>query len=151
MTPHNFAQYSFDTFFTSLSMNRDTAGLKYISSIESKDYPLYGLQFHPEKNAFEFILNNKHKNVPHTREAVLVTQYFANFFVNETRHNSNCFKDQLQENDALIYKYQPEFTGYSGKGTFDSMYFFPLSNFSLYLKKCSYLIAAAVILAILII
>jgi hypothetical protein len=38
------------------------------------------VQFHPEKNAYEW---KKTSNNPHTANAILVQQYFANFFVNE--------------------------------------------------------------------
>jgi gamma-glutamyl hydrolase len=34
----------------------------YISTIEAKQYPILGLQWHPEKNSFEW---TKHKHIPH--------------------------------------------------------------------------------------
>eukprot|EP00882_Tetradesmus_deserticola_P024941 GHRQ01027317.1.p2 GENE.GHRQ01027317.1~~GHRQ01027317.1.p2 ORF type:complete len:119 (-),score=10.89 GHRQ01027317.1:274-630(-) len=34
----------------------------YISTIEAKKYPILGLQWHPEKNNYEW---TKHKNIPH--------------------------------------------------------------------------------------
>jgi hypothetical protein len=34
----------------------------YISTVEAKEYPILGLQWHPEKNSFEW---TKHKNIPH--------------------------------------------------------------------------------------
>jgi gamma-glutamyl hydrolase len=34
----------------------------YISTVEAKEYPILGLQWHPEKNNFEW---TKHKNIPH--------------------------------------------------------------------------------------
>ena len=34
----------------------------YISTVEAKKYPVLGLQWHPEKNSFEW---TKHKNIPH--------------------------------------------------------------------------------------
>ncbi|KAJ8945838.1 hypothetical protein NQ314_009023 [Rhamnusium bicolor] len=64
-----------------LSTNRDSNNLEFISSMESVSYPIYGVQFHPEKNQFEF----KKSGIPHSIEAVYVSQYFANFFVNECR------------------------------------------------------------------
>jgi hypothetical protein len=61
-------------------VNNDSQGLEFVSSFEHKKYPIYGVQFHPEKNAFEW---KKTNNNPHTANAILVQQYFANFFVNE--------------------------------------------------------------------
>jgi hypothetical protein len=34
----------------------------YISTVESKKYPVLGLQWHPEKNSFEW---TRHKQIPH--------------------------------------------------------------------------------------
>lgn len=34
----------------------------YISTIEAKKYPVLGLQWHPEKNSFEW---TRHKQIPH--------------------------------------------------------------------------------------
>ena len=44
------------------------------------DYPFYGVQFHPEKSNFEWMVDSV---VSHSAESVLVSQYFANFFVSE--------------------------------------------------------------------
>ena len=43
-------------------------------------YPIYGTQWHPEKNAFNW---NPHYVINHSAHAVRVAQYFANFFVSE--------------------------------------------------------------------
>jgi len=44
------------------------------------DYPFYGVQWHPEKNSFEW---TSQEAINHSKEAVMVTQYFADFFVNQ--------------------------------------------------------------------
>jgi hypothetical protein len=54
-------------------------GFEFISSIEHKVYPFYGVQFHPEKNAFEWGI----ESIPHSAEAILVDQFYGNFFLNE--------------------------------------------------------------------
>jgi hypothetical protein len=69
-----------DTEWQVTAVNRDSQGLEFVSSFEHKRYPLYGVQFHPEKNAYEWKATN---NNPHTSNAILVLQYFANFFVDE--------------------------------------------------------------------
>jgi gamma-glutamyl hydrolase len=63
-----------------MTTNKDSDGLEFISSLEHQTYPLYGLQFHPEKNIYEWKEGKVH---PHSAEAIRVSQYFANFFVNE--------------------------------------------------------------------
>jgi gamma-glutamyl hydrolase len=61
-----------------LSVNEHN-GSEFISSFEHKKYPFYGVQFHPEKNAFEWNI----ASIPHSAEAILAEQFFGNFFVNE--------------------------------------------------------------------
>ena len=36
------------------STNVDTQNRSFVSTIEAKDYPFYGVQYHPEKNNFEY-------------------------------------------------------------------------------------------------
>ncbi len=38
-------------FFEVLSLSTDHNNKEFVSSVEAKDYPLYGIQFHPEKNS----------------------------------------------------------------------------------------------------
>merc|ERR1712226_961312 len=54
LTPANFTRYGMGNFWTPLSINWDRQGLEYISTIEAKNYPFVGVQFHPEKNVFEW-------------------------------------------------------------------------------------------------
>jgi anthranilate/para-aminobenzoate synthase component II len=61
-----------------LSVNKHN-GSEFISSFEHKKYPFYGVQFHPEKNAFEW----KIESIPHSADAILVEQFYGNFLVNE--------------------------------------------------------------------
>jgi gamma-glutamyl hydrolase len=63
-----------------LTTNEDSNGLEFISTAEHSRYPIYGLQFHPQKNIYEWGLD---KPQPHSAEAIRVAQFFANFFVNE--------------------------------------------------------------------
>lgn len=65
-----------------MSINYDKNGYEFISTIEDKKYPFYGIQFHPEKNVYEWI---EGKNIPHGKHATIVNQFFANFFVDEGR------------------------------------------------------------------
>lgn len=95
------------SFFNVLSTNVDRKGREFISGWESKKFPIYGTQWHPEKNPFEWTLQ---ENLPHSPDAILVTQYMSNFFVSETRKNNHSFSNVNEETAALIYNYSPVFT-----------------------------------------
>ena len=91
-----------------LSTNRDLNGLEFISTFEGKTtffykiyfdfyfdklildknflflvigYPFYGVQWHPEKAPWEW--NTDEVNLPHSPDAIAVTQYFTSFLANE--------------------------------------------------------------------
>ncbi|RWS15768.1 AT-rich interactive domain-containing protein 2-like protein [Dinothrombium tinctorium] len=128
MTRANFTKFGLDNFYQILSLSKDRNGFEFISSIEAKSFPIYGVQFHPEKNIFEFLIHEHLENIPHSAEAVEVGQYFANFFVNETRKNCHRFKNKLVETSSLIYNFNPEYTGIHGRDTFEQIYFFKTSS-----------------------
>jgi len=109
LTMENFTRYEMEKFWTPLSTNIDQEGLEFISAIEARDYPFYGSQFHPEKIAYEWA--PKLPGIPHSREAVNVAQYFAEFFVDIARHSTHSFQNRAEEEEYLIYNYQPFYTG----------------------------------------
>lgn len=94
---------SIKNFFKVLSTNIDTKGETYISTTEAYDFPIYGTQWHPEKNNFEFKLDI---HAAHNEMAVQASLYTASFFVNEARKNANRFPSAQVEDEYLIYKYQ---------------------------------------------
>jgi len=92
-------------FYRVLSTNRGKEGKKeFVSTMEAYDYPFYGVQWHPEKNSFEW---TSQEAINHSKEAVMVTQYFADFFVNQARLSGHRFPSKDEEEDALIYKQNP--------------------------------------------
>lgn len=103
-----------------MSVNDDWNGLEFISSIEHRRYPFYGIQFHPEKNIFEWVRN---KNISHTRHAIQASQYFADFLVNEARKSDHHFADSKTEDQFVIYNFPVEFTGAKGSA-FEQSYLF---------------------------
>ncbi|XP_063307434.1 gamma-glutamyl hydrolase-like [Pelobates fuscus] len=103
-------------FYNVLSTNSDGT-VEFISTFEAYDYPIYGVQWHPEKISFEWKIA---PGISHTAEAVYASFYMAEFFVNEARKSLHKFPDTTQENEALIYNYCPKYTG----KIFDQMYFF---------------------------
>ena len=51
-----------DSFWQILSTNEDDDGLEFVSLIEAKrGLPIWGSQFHPEKNAFEWTTKYGHE------------------------------------------------------------------------------------------
>ncbi|XP_054732883.1 gamma-glutamyl hydrolase A [Anastrepha obliqua] len=110
-TKETFALYGLNNSWDVLSINHDRYGAEFISTVEHVKYPFYGVQFHPEKILYEFVPN---RNITHTSQAVIASQYFADFFVNEVRKNWHHFVNDTEEMEALIYNYQPVYTGAKG-------------------------------------
>ncbi|XP_071796479.1 gamma-glutamyl hydrolase-like [Asterias amurensis] len=119
LTPTNFSKNAALTgFYRVLSTSLDIKGVEFISSLEAYKYPIYGVQFHPEKNCFEW----KDDNIDHSQDAVKVTQYFADFIVSEARKSNHAFKTEAEANSFLIYQYTPVYI--SNVSSFEQAYFF---------------------------
>lgn len=86
-----------------LSTNKDINGSSFVSTFEDKRYPFYGVQWHPEKNNFEW--TKEEHNIPHDDEAIQVAQYFANFFIREARRNGHKYENITEEEAAVISNY----------------------------------------------
>ncbi|XP_048364285.1 gamma-glutamyl hydrolase [Sphaerodactylus townsendi] len=93
--------------------------IEFISTMEAYAYPVYGVQWHPEKNPFEW---NNRTGIPHSRSAMRVTYYIADFLVNEAQKSNHQFSSKKEEAEALIYNFNPVFTGRFS--SFDQAYFF---------------------------
>jgi gamma-glutamyl hydrolase len=52
---HFYATGALSSFFNVLSTNEDRQGVEFVSTMESFDYPIFGTQWHPEKNNFEYV------------------------------------------------------------------------------------------------
>lgn len=122
VTPKVFnADKKMPSFYKILATSVDRTGKEFIAAIEGTKYPVYGTQFHPEKNIFEWSTKD---NIPHSGDAVLTAQAFSNFFVANARENSRKFSSEEELNSKLIYNYAPVFTGKTG-GYFEQEYQFP--------------------------
>ncbi|KAJ1528079.1 hypothetical protein ONE63_007996 [Megalurothrips usitatus] len=86
-----------------LTVNKDADGVEFVSALEHRRLPFYGVQFHPEKNSYEW---KPTKNYPHWPSAIVASRYFADLLVWEARRNGNRFAPEL-ERDRLIYRHQP--------------------------------------------
>lgn len=120
LTESTLDSYGLLSDWNIITNNRDVNDSEFISTMENTRYPIYGVMFHPEKNLFEFQTTKK---IPHTRNAVVISQYFANFFISETLKNNNTFLDLQHKEAALIYNYK---TAYIGKNTtaYEQVYVF---------------------------
>ncbi|KAK8312582.1 hypothetical protein V6Z11_D01G051300 [Gossypium hirsutum] len=105
-------------FFKILTTSTDKNNKVYVSTAEAHGYPVTAFQWHPEKNAFEWGL----PMIPHTDDAIEVTQHVANFLIREARRSLNRPATQ-KVLDSLIYNYSPTYCGKAGKG-FDEVYIF---------------------------
>lgn len=118
MRKANFTSMNLNTFWNPITVNEDKDNLTFISMIEAKNYPFVGLQFHPEKNAYEWV-----KDDPHSWSAIYSARYFYDWFVNECRKNKHSFIKKSTLKNELIYNYP---TTYVGKidSSFEQVYFF---------------------------
>mmetsp|Transcript_4011 Transcript_4011/g.11645 ORF Transcript_4011/g.11645 Transcript_4011/m.11645 type:complete len:359 (-) Transcript_4011:301-1377(-) len=113
--------------FNLVATSFDRGGLEYVALFEGKKWPIYGIQSHPEKPAFEWA---PWLPIPHQAGAVDATLALARFFVDETRRSAHRPSSRQEEEELLIYNWMPNYTGRfqpSGKGesSFEQSYFFP--------------------------
>ncbi|XP_050217104.1 gamma-glutamyl hydrolase 2-like [Mercurialis annua] len=106
------------SFFKILTTSEDADKKVYVSTVQANNYPVTAFQWHPEKNAFEW----GSSMIPHSEDAIHVTQHVANFLVSEARKSSNrpAARKVL---DNLIYNFSPTYCGKAGKG-YDEVYIF---------------------------
>ncbi|KAL9421986.1 hypothetical protein AB3S75_034288 [Citrus x aurantiifolia] len=69
-------------FFKILTTSVDEYNKVYVSTVQAYNYPVTAFQWHPEKNAFEW----GPKAIPHTEDAIRVTQQAVNFFIRSEKY-----------------------------------------------------------------
>ncbi|UCE63388.1 MAG: gamma-glutamyl-gamma-aminobutyrate hydrolase family protein [Nitrospirota bacterium] len=112
---------SLNSFFRMTSYNETSKGQLFVSTIEARDYPFYGTQWHPEKNNFEWSQNEDYSNIPHTPNAILVSEATARFFISEARKSWHTFPEV--QRDELIYSAPILYTG-KGDWFYQQVYVF---------------------------
>ena len=108
-------------FFDMLSFNQAPAGQVFVSTMEARDYPFYGTQWHPEKNNFEWSQNSDYSNIPHSPNAILASEATARFFLSEARKSKHIFPEA--QRDELIYSAPIIYTG-KGDWIYEQVYVF---------------------------
>ncbi|XP_057291728.1 gamma-glutamyl hydrolase-like [Hydractinia symbiolongicarpus] len=103
VTPGFFKRSSkLNSFFDILATSSDRNGTKFVSVIEGKKYPFYGIQFHPEKTMFEWATAI---SIPHSPQAIRLGQFIANSFMDKVRLNKRHFSNSSMEREYVIEKY----------------------------------------------
>lgn len=117
-----------DKFYRTLAYSTDANGLRFISAFEAYRYPFFGVQFHPEKPSFEFVVKRDQKRLPHSRHARAVSRYFADFFVAQARKSGHRMGVNEIRND-LIYAHTPTYTA-PMRDMYEQRYLFPYDESS---------------------
>ncbi len=101
-------------FFDLLSTNVDRKGRSFVSSIQGRQARnIVGVQFHPERQAFEFSNDAGDAGLVHTRQSITANNELAVVFVDMCRASSNAFDSWQQAEQHLLFNYQPTFQGQS--------------------------------------
>lgn len=132
ITPSQFmASTNLTQLFHITSTNFDRNGRPFVSTIESRNYPIYGTQYHPEKNNFEFGLRHglspftkyysdePYEAINHSEEAVELSMQLAFFFVGQVRRSTHG-KYHLLKRHPVVYQYPMEI----GRG-FEQVFLIP--------------------------
>lgn len=116
--------------FNATSFGLDQDSKLYIASIEGINYPMYALQFHPEKTNFDRFEIDQ---IPQGIDAVRISNNFANFFVQEARKNKNVMSKEDINKFGLINSFETRVSK-----TNSSITYRYVKNLSLY-KKLKFL------------
>jgi gamma-glutamyl hydrolase len=103
--------------FVISSINHDRRQQQFVSTIEPRDprrHPIYGVQYHPEKNAFEYGTvngtNKPYQDINHSNNGVYFSVSVAQFFgrlVQQFASSPNSYRHNYADHDRhpLIYSY----------------------------------------------
>ncbi|EDQ86726.1 uncharacterized protein MONBRDRAFT_28072 [Monosiga brevicollis MX1] len=69
-------------FYSVLSTNTDRQGKAFVSSVESKNYPIFAVQWHPERPQFEWV---EDRHINHSLDAIEAMQYVGRFLSSQVR------------------------------------------------------------------
>lgn len=114
-------------FYKPLAYSRDKLGKEFIAIFEANQFPFYGVQFHPEKPSFEFIVKRGQKSIVHSRDAIAVSRYFGDFFVRSAQLSNHRAADTEELKLELIYAHSPMYTALK-RDMYEQRYLFPYNN-----------------------
>ena len=141
ITPQNFHNSSKLTNYWNITSTNydillnskdDTTTLEFVSTIEPKypdKFPVYGVQYHPEKNIFEYgtypqgSSNIPYESIDHTIQGITMSFELSKFFVNLTRTNMYLQQQQRQKNGHVGRHRIHEYTKFD---TYPYVYTYPI-------------------------
>jgi len=104
ISPEGFLSNGLDKFYKVLSNNLDKQDKEYVATMEAHKYPFWGVQWHPERNQFEW---DPEEPIDHTLASLECVQYVANFFVQQARRNQH---EWTKVHYDIAYVYSPRYT-----------------------------------------
>ncbi|XP_022196020.1 gamma-glutamyl hydrolase A isoform X1 [Nilaparvata lugens] len=107
VTEQNFTKQGLDKEWKILSLNDDSNALEFVSTFESKKYPFVGLQYHPEKNVYDWKISH---NNSHSIDSIYASRFFFDWLVKESRKSTHKFLNQSIEINSLINNHSPIYT-----------------------------------------
>jgi len=102
-------------FFIVTAKGADDNGKEFIAAMESKEYPIYIVQYHPERVLSEW--NNK-TVFSHPQEAVDAILHQGTFFVNEARKNQQNFTSEVVKNLFVLENHEHVYLNITWPKTF---------------------------------
>lgn len=96
---------------------------KYVAMMQHKKYPIYGVQFHPEKILFE---HKRRVNTKLTLQSSMASQQLARVLFAPTLRSMNMFEKQEVLNHFLL----ENFSSIKTVGMFESIFVFELDYFN---------------------
>lgn len=94
-------------FYYLISTNVDKKGRPFGSGIEAKNFPIFGTQYHPERQVFDF--NPANKGLNKSFESEFANMAISQFYVNQTRYSNHEASNQTFLKDNLVYSFKPSF------------------------------------------
>ena len=111
ITPEDFERFNTTKeFFDVTSYATDKKGTKFINSIEGKNFPIYGIQYHPEVVPYA---RSEGFIGEHSREAIRISQLHGVFFLSEAARSHHRMDKDLKTKFEFVNSYEkPEKDSY---------------------------------------
>ena len=128
------------------SINYDVNDRPFVSSIEPKypmEFPFYGVQYHPEKNAYEYTTypdtTIPYENIDHTPEGIEFSYAMSNFFLEKVRYGMQQQQQQGYSTYTNRNRFPPIRSYTSSIGTkFEEIYIIPYASHWMTVSSSSY-------------
>ncbi|KAL4437890.1 hypothetical protein ABPG74_001061 [Tetrahymena malaccensis] len=73
---------------------------QYLAIVEAKNYPIAGVQFHPEYTIFQWGFNSNLE-----QKSLDIASYFSHYFISLARKNNHTFTSPQERNSYLSFNY----------------------------------------------